>query len=116
MFAKLSWKSSRLWIFVAAAIVGGQSAGMAQQPAPDLDATLKIAHQVPPASLDPHMQFALAEGTFSNMIYDRLTIFGPDKQPRPMLAKSWKFASDGSYLELALRDDVKFHDGVRFDA
>ncbi|MEE2034171.1 ABC transporter substrate-binding protein [Rhodococcus chondri] len=34
----------------------------------------------------------------------------------PGLAESWEFAPDGSYLELALRRNVTFHDGAPFDA
>jgi peptide/nickel transport system substrate-binding protein len=33
-----------------------------------------------------------------------------------MLAKSWYFAKDGSYLQMSLRSGVKFHDGTPFNA
>ena len=35
---------------------------------------------------------------------------------QPMLAESWMIADDGSYVEFVLRQGIKFHDGVDFDA
>ncbi|MGP3775352.1 ABC transporter substrate-binding protein [Streptomyces sp. SDT5-1] len=37
-------------------------------------------------------------------------------RPEPVLAKSWKLASDGKSMDLTLRDGVKFHSGAGFDA
>jgi len=35
---------------------------------------------------------------------------------KPFLAESWSIADDGSYVEFVLRQGIKFHDGVDFNA
>ncbi|MGW0811009.1 ABC transporter substrate-binding protein [Nonomuraea sp. NPDC002799] len=48
--------------------------------------------------------------------FDALVSRGEDGSFQPWLAKSWKVSEDGLTYTLALRDDVTFHDGTKFDA
>jgi len=76
---------------------------------------LKIAYVGGPASLDPHL---VRPGIHSYLfpLYDRLVQYDNEFNIKPMLASSWTWANDGSYLDLKLREDVDFHDGTHFDA
>ncbi len=40
----------------------------------------------------------------------------PEGNLQPMLAESWKVAPDGAYIDFTLRQGIKFHDGVDFNA
>lgn len=40
----------------------------------------------------------------------------PEGNLKPMLAKSWDVAEDGTYIDFYLREGIKFHDGVDFNA
>jgi peptide/nickel transport system substrate-binding protein len=82
----------------------------------DPEATLRIAHVGPVPSLDPTQQRLGTEQAATFLLYDRLTQVTNDYEVRPMLATSWEFAPDGSYLELKLREGVTFHDGTPVDA
>jgi peptide/nickel transport system substrate-binding protein len=82
----------------------------------DRDATLRVGHGGPAVSLDPHLFTATGDQTYTFLIFDRLMRLNREGKPEGMLAKSWKFAPDGAYLELQLREDVSFHDGTKFDA
>jgi len=52
----------------------------------------------------------------SHTVFDGLTIEDWDKRDIPAIAKSWKVAPGWEYIDFFLRDDVKFHDGVRVTA
>lgn len=52
------------------------------------------------------------EGRFG--IHDGLLSCDPEGTPKPGLAKSWKVSADGRRYTFTLRDDVQWHDGVRF--
>jgi peptide/nickel transport system substrate-binding protein len=82
----------------------------------DPNGQLTFAYTTPGNSLDPHLGPGGAEQTYMFPIYDRLTSIDDNFQVQPMLATSWSFAPDGSYLEMKLRTDVTFHDGTPFDA
>ena len=89
----------------------------ASDPRVDTEATLKVGSNQPAATLDPHLASqGGGDFTYTTPIFDRLLRLNGRFELQPMLAKSWRFARDGTYLELDLRDDVKFHDGTRFDA
>ncbi|MBQ1069294.1 ABC transporter substrate-binding protein, partial [Micromonospora sp. D75] len=81
----------------------------------DPDAVLRVSASSPFQNLDP-AQPAPGGYPYLTLIYDRLTMVDSTDQVVPGLAKKWTYAQDGSHLELALRDDVKFHDGTPFDA
>src|SRR5579862_3978566 len=80
------------------------------------DDTLRIAVTDWWSTLDPY-QFPLDEAAvFYKTIYEGLV--GYDERAHkfvPRLAKSWKRVDDRT-LEFELRDDVKFHNGDKFDA
>lgn len=82
----------------------------------DREATLRIGHVGPVPSLDPTKQRLGTEQAATFLLYDRLTQMGNDYRVQPMLATSWQFAPDGSYLEMKLRPGVTFHDGTPVDA
>jgi peptide/nickel transport system substrate-binding protein len=61
-------------------------------------------------SLDPHV---IIPGGFDTLwqVYDRLTAYDDQLQPRPMLAESWVVSPDGKQMKLSLRKGVQFHSG-----
>jgi peptide/nickel transport system substrate-binding protein len=80
------------------------------------DDTLTVAVTDWWSTLDPY-QFPLDEASvFYQSVYE--TLVGYDERMQkfvPRLAKSWTHIDDRT-LEFELRDDVKFHNGDRFDA
>jgi len=80
------------------------------------DDTLRIAVTDWWSTLDPY-QFPLDEAAvFYKTVYE--TLIGYDERANkfvPRLAKSWK-RIDSRTIEYQLRDDVKFHNGDKFDA
>ncbi len=80
----------------------------------DPTAILKYAW-VPPTSLDPHKSSISSDLYVLTAFYDRLIHQTPDVELAPGLAESWKFADDGTYLELTLRKGATFQDGTAFD-
>ncbi|WP_406416293.1 ABC transporter substrate-binding protein [Streptomyces sp. NBC_00873] len=91
---------------------GGPAAG---GPA-DRGAALRIGYAGPTQSLDPAKQALPTSQPATFLIYDRLTALDDTFTAQPMLATSWQFAPDGSFLEFKLRGDVTFHDGTPLDA
>lgn len=60
---------------------------------------------------------AFAESIFINrVLYDGLTKPGKDLAPAPDLATKWEASSDGLTWTFTLRNDVKWSDGVAFNA
>lgn len=82
----------------------------------DSTAVLRVTASAPTRNLDPYLQTSYGGWGYLTPIFDRLTVVDGDGTLQPGLAESWEFAPDGSYLELTLREDVTFHDGVPFDA
>jgi peptide/nickel transport system permease protein/peptide/nickel transport system substrate-binding protein len=78
--------------------------------------TLRVAHQFPPISLDPHTGSSGADHQTLYSLYDRLVHFKFDSlEFTPGLATSWEFTDDTT-LVLNLREGVTFHDGTPFNA
>jgi len=78
--------------------------------------TLRVAHQFPPISLDPHTGSSGADHQTLYSLYDRLVHFKFDSlEFTPGLATSWEF-TDETTLVFNLRDGVTFHDGTPFNA
>ena len=99
-------------LFAAGAVALATTPALAQK-AQD---TLRIAVISPFAILStydfPHEE----AGAFSRDVYDSLLHYDEHKQTFvPALAKSWK-RIDNKTLEFELRDDVKFHNGNKFEA
>jgi ABC-type transport system substrate-binding protein len=92
--------------------VGGTSA---LRPVPkDFDANgeLSLAFAGSPTSLDPAKN---SLGTFTNPLYDRLTVVDDSLSIKPMLATGWRYPAKNVF-EMTLRSDVIFEDGMPFDA
>ena len=66
--------------------------------------------------LDPHKSAFAPHNRVFRSIYDSLVVLQSNQQFGPWLAKSWEISGDGRSYTFHLRDDVKFHDGTRFDA
>ena len=62
------------------------------------------------ASLNP------VDADISSLIFEGLTTINVYGEPVPALAKSWLISSDGLEYVFTLRDDVLWHDGIRFTA
>ncbi|MGI9616114.1 MAG: ABC transporter substrate-binding protein [Acidimicrobiales bacterium] len=78
--------------------------------------TLRVAHQFPPISLDPHTGSSGADHQTLYSLYDRLVHFKFDSlEFTPGLATSWEF-TDETTLVMTLREGVMFHDGTPFNA
>jgi peptide/nickel transport system substrate-binding protein len=105
-------KTKLILLGVAAAAFGFAAPAFAQKSKDTLRYPIDDAE----ATLDRYV----APGSFANQwepaIFDNLIGFDPKKgQFTPLLAKSWK-QPDALTYEFDLRDDVKFHDGEKFDA
>jgi peptide/nickel transport system substrate-binding protein len=66
--------------------------------------------------LDPHKSGFAPHHRIIRSIFDSLVVALPNHRFGPWLARSWDVAADGRTYTFHLRDDVKFHDGTRFDA
>lgn len=67
-------------------------------------------------ALDPHKSAFAPHARIIRSIFDSLVVLLPGNKIGPWLAKSWEISGDGLSYTFHLRDDVKFHDGTRFDA
>ncbi|HKO52933.1 MAG TPA: ABC transporter substrate-binding protein [Polyangiaceae bacterium] len=67
-------------------------------------------------ALDPHNSAFAPHARIIRSLFDSLVVLLPGHQFGPWLAKSWEISADGLSYTFHLRDDVKFHDGTRFDA
>lgn len=85
---------------------------------PDPAATLTVALDAEPPSLDPAgNSLSLANGSIYEGVYDTLTRsadFGAD--PEPLLLESLTESADRLSWTLVVRDGVTFHDGAVLDA
>src|SRR3954469_3794874 len=65
---------------------------------------------------DPHKGAFAPHARIIRSLFDSLVVLLPGHRFGPWLAKSWEISRDGLDYTFHLRDDVKFHDGTRFDA
>lgn len=79
--------------------------------APKSGGTLIAARAEDMKGLDPHKQTAFSSFRMLELIYDPLFTFDKDMKVIPNLAESYKFSDDGKMMTVALRKDVKFHNG-----
>ena len=78
--------------------------------------TVRLAINDPFSNVSSYCIPAVEVSNFSRRIYSTLIGFDEHKQKFvPILAKSWKRINKTT-LELELRDDIKFHNGNKFDA
>lgn len=67
------------------------------------------------SNYDPLIASSGGDETLLYLIYDRLIDFDENFEPLPALAESWENVDDTTWT-LNLRENVKFHDGTKFDA
>ncbi len=78
-------------------------------------ASLKIAYDADPVSLDPHEQLSGATLQMSHMLFDPLVRWNKDLSFEPRLAEKWEQIDDKT-MRFHLRKGVKFHSGNDFTA
>jgi peptide/nickel transport system substrate-binding protein len=69
-----------------------------------------------PDTIDPHITTLASAANINLRIFDNLVNIGPDQNFHPGLAISWDIAEDWKTYTFTLREGVKFHDGVPFNA
>jgi peptide/nickel transport system substrate-binding protein len=78
-------------------------------------ATLKLAMDADPVSLDPHVQLSGGMLQYSHMVFDPLVRWAPDGSFEPRLAEKWEVVNPTT-TRFFLRKGVKFHSGNEFTA
>jgi peptide/nickel transport system substrate-binding protein len=104
-------------LLVAGCSAAGEGSGQGNVTADiDHEGTVRLGIAGAPSTLDPAKLPTQGALPATYLLYDRLTKLDDNLEVKPMLATSWKFAADGSNLELTLRQGVTFHDGTPLDA
>lgn len=67
-------------------------------------------------AFDPHKCAFAPHARIIRSLFDSLVVLLPEHRFGAWLAKSWDISADGLDYTFHLRNDVKFHDGTRFDA
>ncbi|WP_446225342.1 ABC transporter substrate-binding protein [Nocardia sp. IBHARD005] len=84
---------------------------------PQAGGTFNIAlPSYPSRGLNPHYGAAFDASQVLRNSFDSLVAEDRDEQFRPWLATEWTISPDGLVYEFALRKDVTFHNGEKFDA
>lgn len=78
-------------------------------------ATLKLAMDADPVSLDPQVQLSGGMLQYSHMVFDPLVRWTKDGKLEPRLAEKWESINDTT-TRFYLRKGVKFHSGNEFTA
>ena len=78
-------------------------------------ATLKMAYDADPVSLDPHEQLSGGTLQLSHMMFDPLVRWNRELGFDPRLAESWERVDDKT-VRFKLRQGVKFHSGNEMTA
>ncbi|WP_291950455.1 ABC transporter substrate-binding protein [Campylobacter sp.] len=76
--------------------------------------TIVIAVENEPDRINP--LFSEDHDVAIGLVFSGLTRFDENMSLAPDLATSWKVSKDGLMYEFSLRDDVLWHDGVKFSA
>ena len=77
---------------------------------------LVLSGTKPGVRLDPHMDAQWEVLYILSAVYDTLVEQSEEGELIPGLARQWHVDDDGRRYVFQLRDDVRFHDGTRFDA
>jgi len=78
-------------------------------------ATLKMAYDADPISLDPQVQLSGGMLQYSHMVFDPLVRWNKEHGFEPRLAETWERVDDNT-MRFHLREGVKFHSGNEFTA
>lgn len=87
----------------------------ATQAAAKKGGTFRFAHTGDAPDLDPH-KLTFQKFCIIPQVYDTLVLLDENRKAQPMLAESWQYAPDGSYVDFKLRKGVKFHSGKEMTA
>jgi len=91
--------------------------GLAGPAAADVAGTITFAIPSEPQTVDPAIEVAGPGYRVLLQVYEGLLEYrGNTTELAPALAQSWTVAPDGTWVELRLRPNVKFHDGTLLDA
>ncbi|MBE0497378.1 MAG: nickel ABC transporter, nickel/metallophore periplasmic binding protein [Campylobacterales bacterium] len=112
-------KKLGLIVLVLLAVAAGvffilPKANETQAQTPQTPSTLTFANFRDIRDLNPHLYSG--ELYAQNMLFESLVFIDNDGSFKPWLAKSWTISEDGTTYTFALRDDVTFHDGEKFNA
>ena len=103
----------RLWpvlLLTAALVACGREPAAEHAPV----TTLVIAQSGDPGALNPAVTTSGATHPVTDQIFNGLVGLDEQLQPVPELASSWSIEDEGRTYRFALRDDVRWHDGVPF--
>ncbi|MET0851773.1 MAG: ABC transporter substrate-binding protein, partial [Candidatus Rokuibacteriota bacterium] len=79
--------------------------------------TVTFAIPSEPPTVDPAIEVAGPGSRVLLQLYEGLLEYrGNTTELAPALAQLWRLAPDGTWIELKLRPNVKFHDGSLLDA
>jgi peptide/nickel transport system substrate-binding protein len=103
-------------VHASAAGGGGAASGAAASPRPGGELVFAFdGAAITQFVLDPHKQAFAPHHRVMRSLVDSLVVALPGHRYGPWLARSWEAAPDGLSYTFKLRDDVRFHDGTRFD-
>jgi peptide/nickel transport system substrate-binding protein len=94
----------------------GGSGAQASAAHADRNASLRLAFDVMPASLDPALVAHDGETTFLRLVYDTVLVLDKDQKLQPGIAEKWEMSADAKTLSLTIRKGATFHDGSAVDA
>jgi peptide/nickel transport system substrate-binding protein len=77
---------------------------------------MSIAYPVDVPSWDPIAHTSPPAMPIFKSVFDQPLSFTPDLKLQPSIIKAWKAQADGLAIEIALRDDVFFHNGDKLTA
>lgn len=98
-------------------LLSGCGSGVVELPCERDQACLRYGLTADIPILDPHHADAAEAGMIFRQLYDTLVYRRADSHEFvPGLATDWNISADGLVYAFALRTDVVFHDGSRFDA
>ncbi len=78
--------------------------------------TLRVSVATDTGILDPHALAATNVQWIGRILFDNLVYLDESGNITPWLAKDWTISPDGKTYTFALRDDVTFSDGSKFNA
>lgn len=106
----MSYRKLLGMVAVAAALLVPPQLGFAQQAYTDREVVLAAPRDLAPGPKDAYYTSVILQ------VWEPLVAGGEDGEPMPKLAQSWTSSDDSKTWTFALRQDVLFHDGTRFDA
>ena len=100
--------------WLAAAALALLTAGCGGKPIPRAD--LVFINGAEPETLDPALMSGQSDMRLAYALFEGLTAFDADGQPRPGVAESWEVSPDGTEYTFHLRPDARWSDGARVTA